>query len=138
MARNIHLILSDIECYQESADWLGLDALLEELFLHPVAQIPATTLLGVFERFPESEGCGVFWSIIHGLEALPEFEIDLYQSIKRKPSTCGFTMVLRILNSEECVEKRNKWIELLSVVSNQELSSQLKEDLENICKMHPS
>jgi hypothetical protein len=91
MARNIHLILSDIECYQESADWLGLDALLEELFLHPIAQIPATTLLGIFERY-----------------------------------------------SEECVEQRNKWIELLSVVSNQELSSQLKEELENICKMHPS
>lgn len=82
MTRDIHLILSDIETYQVSTDWLDLDVLLEELFQYPEEQIPADVLLGIFERYPESDGYGVFWSIIHGLEALPEFEQRLYQSLK--------------------------------------------------------
>ena len=57
-------------------------------------------MLRVFERYPDEDGAGVFWSIVHGLEALPGYEPFLVESYsKRAPSEFGVIMLGRILNS---------------------------------------
>ena len=56
-------------------------------------------LLQVFERFPEHDGFGVFWSILHFLEACPGYEAALVRSVRRKPVEFNLTMVNRLLNA---------------------------------------
>ena len=56
-------------------------------------------MLGVFERFPDTDGAGVFWSIVHGLEVLPSYEAQLLTSVRRVPSDMGVTMLGRLLNA---------------------------------------
>lgn len=57
-------------------------------------------LLQLFERFPEHDGFGIFWSILHLLEACPGYEGALVRSVLRKPVEFNLTMVNRLLNAE--------------------------------------
>jgi hypothetical protein len=56
------------------------------------------TLFGVFERFPEHDGFGVFWSILHFLEACPGCEAALLRSVTRKPVEFNVMMINRLIN----------------------------------------
>jgi hypothetical protein len=55
-------------------------------------------LLGVFERFPEEDGYGVFWSIVHFLEKCENYRTELLQSVLRSPSEFNLLMVIRLIN----------------------------------------
>lgn len=55
-------------------------------------------LLGVFERFPEDDGYGIFWSIVHCLEACKGYEPALIESVTRTPTEFNLLMVNRLLN----------------------------------------
>jgi len=55
-------------------------------------------LLRIFERFPEADGFGVFWSILHRIEATPGFEPFLLASVKRKPSEFTVMIINRMIN----------------------------------------
>ena len=96
--RNIARISEEIRLYQPGADWLRLDELLQELFGHPIEQVPPALLLDIFERFPLHDGFGVFWSALHGLEDIPAYEPHLLASLRRQPSRFGLIMARRILN----------------------------------------
>ncbi|MBC8103205.1 MAG: hypothetical protein H7Z41_11515 [Cytophagales bacterium] len=94
-------VLAAIERYQPGDDhWSDLDDLLNRLWEAgpPEGAMVAETLLRVFERFPEDDGNGVFWSILHGLESLPEYEPALVASVRRQPVEFTVLMVNRILN----------------------------------------
>lgn len=80
-------------------NWLPLDLLLQQLFEHPVSSAGIAAMLRVFERFPTEDGAGVFWTIIHGLESVPDYESLLVESVQRVPSEMGVIMLGRILNS---------------------------------------
>jgi hypothetical protein len=100
MARPTESIAADIAAIEPtSGNWLGLEALLEELWTDgsPHAAIPQ--MRAVFERFPSDIGAGVFWSIVHGLESLPGYEAHLVRSVRRVPSEMGVTMLGRLLNA---------------------------------------
>jgi len=56
------------------------------------------TLFRVFERFPDKDGYGIFWSILHELEKSTGYETQLIESVRRQPSEFGLRMVNRILN----------------------------------------
>lgn len=56
-------------------------------------------MLGVFERFPEQDGYGVFWGILHALEACEGYELELLASVSRKPCEFNVLMVNRLLNA---------------------------------------
>src|SRR5262245_40688164 len=100
MPRSTRDIAADIDAFQpRNGNWLGLDALLEELWRDGSPQAVIPELLRVFERFPNDDGAGVFWSILHGLEALPGYEQQLLTSIGRVPSDMGVTMLGRLLNA---------------------------------------
>lgn len=97
-------ILKDIAQFKPVAGlWLPLEGLLSELWSvgqPPIDALP--TLFGVFERFPEDDGAGVFWSIVHGVEALPYNYGPLLQaSHARTPSEMSTVMIARLANSPD-------------------------------------
>jgi hypothetical protein len=101
MARPTKDIAAEIDAFQPtSGNWLGLEALLGELWKHGTPQGAIPQMLRVFERFPNDDGAGVFWSIVHGLEALPGYEVHLLTSVGRVPSDMGVIMLGRILNAD--------------------------------------
>jgi hypothetical protein len=67
---------------------------------HPgcCGRVEFSALFGVFERFPLSDGCESFWSIIHFLEACDGYEPELLASIAREPAELSLIMVNRLLN----------------------------------------
>ncbi|MDQ8030782.1 MAG: hypothetical protein REJ50_02105 [Bordetella sp.] len=100
MPRTTAEIALDIATFVPKAEnWLPLDALVTELWQagHPEQAIPE--LLSVFERYPDEDGFGVVWGVLHGLEALPNYEPELLRSLARQPSEFGVLMVGRMLNS---------------------------------------
>ena len=84
-------------------DWIELnrlDEIVQDLSGPNGARaIPA--LFGVWERFPGYEDHGVFWSILHALEALPGYENELIASVRRAPGEWNLRMVNRVLNGGE-------------------------------------
>jgi hypothetical protein len=56
-------------------------------------------LLEVFERFPEDDGFGVFWSVVHCLEACTGYESALIESVTCMPVEFNVLMVNRLINS---------------------------------------
>lgn len=53
-----------------SGNWLPLDELLDDLWEVGVQQNAIPGLFKVLERFPNDDGCGVFWSISMVLKVL--------------------------------------------------------------------
>ena len=58
-----------------------------------------TALFGLFERFPEEDGHGVYWSVLHGLEHRGSYESALLASWRRAPSPFTRSMLLRLRNA---------------------------------------
>jgi hypothetical protein len=99
MKRTTKDIVADIAAFQPAdGNWRGLDTLLNELWTAGAPDKAIADLLAVYERFPEEDGAGVFWSILHGLESLPGYEPHLARSVRRVPSDMGVTMLGRLLN----------------------------------------
>lgn len=101
MPRPAREIAASIVTFQPVDDeWLPLDALVQELADRPDAVQAADALLGIFERFPDHDGYGVFWTIIHALEAMPGYEHHLLPSVCRVPCEFNLTMLARRLNAK--------------------------------------
>lgn len=93
-------IIADINQFEPTdGNWLRLDTLLNELWETGDQEYFTTDLLKVFERFPDEDGAGVFWSIIHGVESFKSYERDLIDSLNRHPSEMGLLMLRRIKNT---------------------------------------
>ncbi len=82
-------------------DWDKLQKILDDLWKdgNPSQAIPE--LLAVFERYPgDEDGCGVFWSILHGLETLTGYETHLMRSVQNSPSEFSVMMLGRMRNAK--------------------------------------
>ncbi|WGG53223.1 hypothetical protein [Rugamonas sp. DEMB1] len=102
MIRSRPQILQDINNFEPTRDgsWLGLEALLSELWKTQISQGCLSTLFRVFERFPEEDGAGVFWSIVHGIESTNlAYEAALQASLERLPSEFAELMINRLKKS---------------------------------------
>ena len=131
--RDIESIVEDIESYNTDGDWLDLDGLVQELFAHPIDQIPTAPLFSIFERFPLSDGYGVFWSILHGLEDIPDCEPALLESLRRQPSLMSLTMARRILNTPRCAKLHSTVHKLAEELSTRkDLDSELVAELSKL------
>jgi len=98
--RTLRQIVAALDKFQPNQDnWLELDSLLEELWRSGEQEKCIPELLGIFERFPEDDGNGVFWSIVHGVERFPSYELQLLRSLARQPSEMGVVMLRRLINS---------------------------------------
>lgn len=94
-----HLDTAIREFSPENGMWLPLETHLERAFssLDPKKYYHA--IFNLFERFPDEDGAGVFWSALHGMEALGGYEDLLLQYFRRHPSLMTKTMLRRIQNS---------------------------------------
>lgn len=101
MSRTPAAIAADIDAFEpQQGDWRGLDALVEELFATDSPRTALSSLFGVFERFPDDDGAGVFWHILHGIEYLDGYETSLFESIRHTPSRFTLIMTQRLMNVE--------------------------------------
>ena len=76
-----------------------LDAAVSNALATGLRQSDKEALLRVFERFPKEDGFGVFWSILHALEGVDNYELELVASIRRAPNKFNTLMVNRIVNA---------------------------------------
>jgi hypothetical protein len=83
----------------DRGDWRPLETLLERAFASPDPRKFYPAMFNLFERFPDQDGAGVFWSALHGMEAVGGYERLLLQYFRRFPSRMTRTMLRRILNS---------------------------------------
>lgn len=101
--RDIREIVAEVDALApenpSELDLDRLDALSVEYFSHAEAAEYQDVWFRIFERFPESDGNGVFWSILHGIEAQPGSDAHVVTSVLRKPTQFPVLMVNRILNS---------------------------------------
>jgi len=94
-------ILRDIKSFKPvGGNWLPLDNLFFELWKHPISLKWVEPLLEVFERFPDEDGTGVLWSIIHGVEEINGYETILEKSYKNRPCEMKEIMLRRIENAK--------------------------------------
>jgi hypothetical protein len=102
MPRTVDDILRDIEAFRPTDGvWLPLDDLLAKLWDAGVSARALPKLFGVFERFPDDDGAGVLWSIVHGVEGLDlDYELPLRESLARQPSDMGKIMLGRLERSK--------------------------------------
>jgi hypothetical protein len=123
-------ILADIREFRPlDRDWLPLDGLVGELWQTGHASDAVEELIAVFERFPEEDGAGVFWSILHGLESLPGYEVPFVQSVQRCPSEFGVMMLGRKLNAGEAEADGVPLLPLLQSVALRDDASERSQHL---------
>lgn len=81
----------------DNCEWNDLDLLIQRTSEQPGRDV-VRALLNLFERYPEHDGFGVFWSVIHALENMGSYEEELVKSIQRQPHEMSLTMLNRLLN----------------------------------------
>ncbi|SHG48088.1 hypothetical protein SAMN04488109_0458 [Chryseolinea serpens] len=97
--RPFQKIIEDLNNFEpEDGNWLKADDLLSELWASGNPNQGIGAMFNLFERFPEDNGAGVFWSAMHGIETLPDYETELLRSLNRQPSEMGLNMLIRIVN----------------------------------------
>jgi hypothetical protein len=101
--RPIFTVLRDIQEFSPvEGNWRRLDELLDELWSAGATEGSLPILFGVFERFPQEDGAGVLWSIVHGVESLSfDYDPALRQSLQRTPSFMGKVMLQRLERANE-------------------------------------
>ena len=82
-----------------NGDWLPLEGLIEQAFTSDDPKKYYNAIFNLFERYPEEDGSGVFWSALHGMEAVGGYEELLLMYFCRRPSHMTRTMLRRIYNS---------------------------------------
>ena len=94
-----------------------LDDLIGQLVPEQCGEAELRSLFKLFERFPDEDGYGVFWSILHLLEACDGYDEALVESVKRKPVEFNICMLNRLLNSGTDIVGEESLIQLLATVA---------------------
>ena len=139
MARTHAQIVADIHAFTEPANgnWLGLDALITELWQSGRPQDAIPDLLGVFERMPTAHS-GPLWGILHGLEALPGYEPHVARSVQRVPAEFGVMMLGRLLNGGVTdIDGEPIYPMLQAVADNSDLPAEIREMATGFMERHP-
>jgi hypothetical protein len=92
------VVLDEIAAFvPQDGNWLQLDDLLGEVWAGGITADCLPILFGVFERFPDEDGSGVLWGIVHGIELLNiDYSQSLRDSMSRQPSFMGRIMLDRL------------------------------------------
>jgi hypothetical protein len=78
---------------------IELVGLADAFFAHPDAAHHLGVWFRLFERFPDDDAYGVFWTVLHGLEAQDGVDALVVDSIHRHPTAFPVLMVNRMLNA---------------------------------------
>ena len=90
--------INSVSSVEELEQLESLEALLAEMSPSNLSTEEYYALFGLFERFPNHDGFGIFWSVLHMLEKSPRFEAYLLESVQRQPSEFSLRMVARLIN----------------------------------------
>ena len=116
---------TDPACEVQLAD---LDALICSLDSSVCNEPEMSVLLNVFERFPDADGFGIFWSIVHFLEACAGYEPLLIESVKRCPTVFNTMMINRLINGGVfSIGGKNLMSLLRHTTENERASNDVKE-----------
>lgn len=102
MGQDIHQIIAEIDAItsvEDDEQLKFIDRAITEYFVHSDAALHVQVWFRLFERFSEEDAYEMFWSILHGIESLPNYEQELVDSVHRHPSQFSVLMVNRILNA---------------------------------------
>lgn len=92
-------IAEEIDAFSPSdGNWLGLDRAVSTL--NDIDDEIIAACLRVFERYPEDDGAGVFFTIIHTLEHFGGYESALASSVRRNPNQWNLLMLNRMLDAD--------------------------------------
>jgi hypothetical protein len=91
--------LDGIRSVEDESELGRLEIALNDLSMAERSELATEALLRIFERYPDKDGFGIFWSILHLLESFPDYESALIESVRRRPSSFSLLMVNRILNT---------------------------------------
>ena len=105
-----------------------LEANLDELFQSTLSESSIETLFHLFERFPNDDAYGIFWTILHHMERQPDYKPYLRASVLRVPMEFNLMMVNRLLNSDLSDAERQEWLALLGEVQHTSRYSQTARD----------
>ena len=83
----------------KQADLDALVKLVDAYFLNPEVGNHLDVWFALFERFPEGDAYGVFWSILHGIEHFDTSGALAVASVRRGPSTFPVMMINRTINA---------------------------------------
>jgi hypothetical protein len=79
---------------------IQLQEFVDLYFAHPQAGDNLDVWFRLYERFPNEDGGGIFWSILHGIETYhPHADRLVVESVLRQPSEFPLMMVNRIINA---------------------------------------
>jgi adenine C2-methylase RlmN of 23S rRNA A2503 and tRNA A37 len=120
-----------------------LEQSLTELFNSPNPENGIESLFKLFERFPDSDGFGLFWTMLHSIEEMPNYEHALVKSVQRHPAEFNLLMVERLLHSNvKSVEGTDLLMLLGQVAGNNDYSESIRrrsqEMIESFEKSRPS
>ena len=85
----------------QEGNWLPLEDLLHQAFNAANPKEYYDAIFSLFERNPEEDGSGVFWTGLHGMEHIGGYEELLLQYYRRKPNEMTRAMLMRLKNSGE-------------------------------------
>jgi hypothetical protein len=116
----------------QSVDGEDLE-LLQKVADRYFAQSDASQHLDVwfrlYERFPDDDGYGVFWTILHGIESQAGSGDSVVRSVQRAPTHFSLLMVNRMLNGGTSSVNGTNLLELLNhVASNEQISPSVRDD----------
>ncbi len=80
-------------------EWGELETLFEEAFTCSNPEFYYPAIFGLFEKHPNEDGAGVFWSALHGMENAGKYEAELLRSFRRFPNEMSRIMLIRMRNS---------------------------------------
>ncbi|MEZ0228478.1 MAG: DUF6000 family protein [Planctomycetota bacterium] len=83
---------------EDLATWELFDSLIAQLDFTKLQPDQQKSVWGVFERAPDTDN-DFTWGVLHLLESVPAYEVALYESFARAPSTLSILMIRRIVNA---------------------------------------
>ncbi len=112
--------LDSITTVEDPDELQNLEDSIQQLLASENAELGIDALLRVLERFPTKDGYGIFWSIVHGVETLANYEEKLIESVRRQPSEFSLLMINRMLNARMAEVKGINLVSVLKDVATDE------------------
>ena len=131
------LSADDFDLWNEDASGIEkLDLLTEELLKSEQPKLAADLMLHFMERLDESD-LGAPGPLVHTLEKLPGYEVNLFESVARKPTPLSLWMINRILNVTTEDDRRRHLITIFQEsLSHQLASDETRQQAEDFLKYH--
>ena len=135
MEQDVNQVVTEIDAItsvEDTEQLKSLERAITEYFAHSDAAHHVQVWFRLFERFPEEDAYEMFWSILHDIEALPDYDSELIASLGRRPSRFPVLMVNRMLNTgQRSIGDVDLMSLLASVAADETCPSSVREDAES-------